>query len=175
MNRVFMTIWDGGGTDTYDLRELHERPDDRPDAGRVVDPVRRCSARRSADGHFASGNVYNALQYKGDARSLIENVRAGSGDDEVLGNAASNGIDGGEGNDTLSGGAGDDVIDGGGGNDLIYGGPGRDDITRRRRQRHPLRQQRRRPDGRRRGERHLLRRRPDGVRLRVRGAGRGTR
>ena len=126
-NRVFLTIWDGGGIDTYDLRDYasDQTIDLTPGGWSILSDAQRAAL---GDGHFASGNVYNALQYKGDARSLIENVWAGSGDDAVLGNAASNGIDGGEGNDTLSGGAGDDVIDGGGGHDLIYGGPGRDDI-----------------------------------------------
>ncbi len=176
-NRIFMTIWDGGGMDTYDLSQLHERSqtiDLTP--GGCVDPLRRAAARRSGTGNFAKRQRLQRAAIPG-RRAVADRERLGRGraTTTILGNAASNGIDGGGGNDTLSGGAGDDMIDGGGGNDLIYGGPGRDDITRRRRQRHALRQQRRRPDGRRRRQRHLLCRRPFGVRLRVRGPGRRTR
>lgn len=127
-NRIFMTIWDGGGFDTYDLSNYTTdlQIDLTPGGSSQFSDIQTASL---GDGHFARGNVYNALQYQGDARSLIEAAIGGSGDDEVLGNAAGNIIDGGNGNDTLSGGAGDDIIHGGGGNDLIYGGPGRDDIT----------------------------------------------
>lgn len=126
-NRVFLTIWDGGGVDTYDLRAYTtaQTIDLTPGGSSILSEVQRAQL---GDGHVAKGNVYNALLYQGDTRSLIENVWTGSGNDNVLGNAASNGIDGGAGNDTLSGGAGDDVIDGGAGHDLIYGGPGNDDI-----------------------------------------------
>ena len=36
-NRVLMTIWDGGGTDTYDLSALWRRDDDRSAPRRMVD------------------------------------------------------------------------------------------------------------------------------------------
>ncbi len=45
--------------------------------------------------------------------TVIENVRAGSGDDTVLGNSAANSISGGAGSDSISGSTGDDTVDGG--------------------------------------------------------------
>ena len=51
-------------------------------------------ARRHAGEIFARANVYNALQYNGDPRSLITNLITGSGNDTIKGNAADNTIDG---------------------------------------------------------------------------------
>lgn len=126
-NRIFMTIWDGGGYDTYDLSNYGSnlRIDLTPGGSSTFSAVQLAGL---GDGHFAAGNVYNALQYQGDARSLIEAVIGGSGNDEILGNAAQNTIEGGAGNDVLSGGAGNDSIFGNAGNDTIYGGTGDDDI-----------------------------------------------
>ena len=61
----------------------------------------------------------------------IENLKAGSGDDTITGNALSNVITGGPGNDVLNGGAGDDVFPQGAaadGNDTISGGAGVDKV-----------------------------------------------
>ena len=55
------------------------------------------------NGGHARGNIFNALQYHGDARSLIENATGGAGNDRILGNAAANGLVGGAGNDRLQG------------------------------------------------------------------------
>ena len=56
----------------------------------------------------------------------IENVKGGSGNDILIGNAANNHLWGGRGNDRLLGGAGDDHILGGAGNDILKGGTGDD-------------------------------------------------
>jgi Ca2+-binding RTX toxin-like protein len=56
----------------------------------------------------------------------IENLIGGSGDDLLIGSAASNRLEGGPGNDTLYGMDGDDVLIGGAGNDTLYGGNGDD-------------------------------------------------
>ena len=58
---------------------------------------------------IAQGNIYNALLYNGDVRSLVNNVTTGSGNDTIMGNSAKN---------KIVAGAGDDVIDGGGGHDV---------------------------------------------------------
>jgi Ca2+-binding RTX toxin-like protein len=91
--------------------------------------------------------VFNALQYNGDPRSLIEMAIGGSGADRIVGNAAANtlignagnddlagvwasdALYGGDGNDRLDGGAGSDGLDGGAGNDLLIGGSGGDAMT----------------------------------------------
>ena len=93
---------------------------------------------------YARGNVFNALQYNGDSRSLIEMVIGGSGDDHIVGNAtfntllgnagaddlaglgATDALYGGDGNDRLDGGADNDRLEGGAEDDLLIGGTGAD-------------------------------------------------
>ncbi len=53
--------------------------------------------------------------------TVIENYRAGSGDDSIEGNAAANEILGNDGDDTLLGAEGDDTLLGGEGSDLLNG------------------------------------------------------
>ena len=55
----------------------------------------------------------------------VENVTGGSGNDQIMGNAANNLLIGGDGNDTINGGAGDDILLGGAGNDVLKGISGR--------------------------------------------------
>ncbi|MBB4041935.1 serralysin, partial [Microvirga flocculans] len=119
--RIFLTIWDGGGVDTYDMSNYSD------DAVIDLSPggVSRFSNAQLANKDSAAkvgGNVYNAFQYKGDARSLIENAIGGSGNDVINGNVASNKLTGNAGQDTLYGFAGNDELHGGDGTDRLYGG-----------------------------------------------------
>ncbi|WP_198585899.1 DUF4214 domain-containing protein [Pararhizobium haloflavum] len=116
-NRLFLTIWDGGGGDTYDFSAYtgDQDIDLSPGGWSLVSAVQQANL---GDGNFARGNVFNALQFAGDARSLIENAIAGSGDDWLVGNAADNHLQGMAGDDSLYGGLGDDVLDGGAGTDV---------------------------------------------------------
>jgi hypothetical protein len=99
-NRVFMTVWDGGGHDTYDLSAYAKgiSLDLSPGAWTVT------AADQLAQlglGHQAIGNIANALLPDGDTRALIENAVCGAGDDLMHGNQAANMLDGGAGTDTL--------------------------------------------------------------------------
>lgn len=129
-NRIFLTIWDGGGTDTYDLSAYAAgvEVDLRPGGHSVLSRQQRADLDAgSADpSRVARGNVFNALLVDGDPRSLIENAIGGSGADRLSGNSAANRLSGQGGGDTLHGGAGDDVLSGCGGNDILAGGAGRD-------------------------------------------------
>jgi serralysin len=128
-NRVFLTVWDGGGTDTYDLSNygagvtIDLRPGEwtTTSVGQLAD----LDAGMRASG-LARGNVANALLFNGDPRSLIENGIGGPGNDTLIGNAADNRLDGGDGDDSLSGGAGHDTLLGGAGLDALDGGEGFD-------------------------------------------------
>ena len=124
-NRIFATIWDGGGTDTYDLSayDANLSVNLAPGGYSTFSDVQRAYL---GDGNYARGNIFNALQYHGDARSLIENAIGGSGNDTIAGNAAANNLQGGAGNDSLTGAAGADVLEGGGGVDREAGGDGND-------------------------------------------------
>ena len=118
-NRIFRTVWDGNGTDTYDFSNYTSNltVDLSPGGWSVLSTVQLANL---GQGFIARGNMFNALQFNGDIRSLIENATGGAGADTIIGNAADN---------VLSGGAGNDTISGGGGNDTIYGGAGAVDAT----------------------------------------------
>ena len=120
---IFATIWDGGGRhDVYDLSaystnlDIDLRPGEAStfDASQLSD----LSAFLDPGVHFAAGNIYNALLHKGDLRSLIEDARGGSGNDNFTGNQANNRFIGNGGDDIFAGGAGNDRYVGGQGNDI---------------------------------------------------------
>lgn len=126
-NRIFATIWDGGGVDTYDLSAYANGVAiDLSPGGSSVFSQEQLSALGL--GNFASGNIYNAMLYQGDLRSLIENALGGAGDDVILGNVADNTLTGNAGNDLLSGLEGSDVLVGGTGDDTLLGGTGNDTL-----------------------------------------------
>lgn len=132
-NHIFMTIWDGNGTDTYDLSNYSVGVNVNlgPGEWSTFDPAQRPSGDWNEDGTAtnAAGSIANALLFQGDTRSLIENAIGGSGDDTLIGNQADNQLDGGAGNDTLSGLAGDDTLNGNAGNDTLDGGAGNDTLN----------------------------------------------
>ena len=91
-NRVFLTLWDGGGTDTYDLSAYATdlAIDLRPGESSTFSAAQLADLGGGPNGGDARGNLFNALQYQGDTRSLIENASGGSGDDLIRGNGAKN-------------------------------------------------------------------------------------
>lgn len=124
-NRIFLTIWDGGGTDTYDFSAYSTNLSVSLAPG-GFSTLSSAQIAYLGHGHDARGNVFNALQYEGDPRSLIENALGGSGKDAIEGNAADNHLSGNTGGDTLGGLGGDDTLAGGGGPDVLAGGAGDD-------------------------------------------------
>ncbi len=109
-NRIFATIWDGGGIDTYNLSNYTTNLlIDLTPGGHSVFSNAQLANLNVFDTQYARGNIFNALQYNGDARSLIENANGGSGNDTLIGNIANNVLNGGAGSDTLIGGAGNDT------------------------------------------------------------------
>jgi serralysin len=124
-NRIFATIWDGGGEDTFDLSAYTTALsiDLGPGQASTFDAAQLA---RLGSGVDASGNIYNALLYQDDTRSLIENVIGGSGKDRITGNAANNLLEGRKGSDRLTGLNGDDQLIGKVGRDVLAGGNGAD-------------------------------------------------
>ena len=104
-NRVALTLYDTGGTDTLDLRTdtRDQRVDLRPEGVSTV--------------FGRAGKVFIGPD------TVIENVVAGSGNDHVIGNDAANRLEGRGGNETLEGGGDDDRLKGGAGNDVFVFGP----------------------------------------------------
>lgn len=115
-NTIFETIWDGGGTDTYDFSAYTTgvRVNLNPGAWTTTSAAQLAQL---GDGHVARGNIANAWLYHGSTASLIENVRGGYGADAIVGNSGRNVLAGGNGNDKLWGGLGRDTLTGGSGSD----------------------------------------------------------
>lgn len=99
-NRVFMTVWDGGGEDTYDLSNYSGGVtiDLRPGEWTTTSEVQIAYL---GAGHEARGNIANALLFEGDERSLIENAIGGSGADRLVANQTANALSGRGGADTF--------------------------------------------------------------------------
>ncbi|MBX5187276.1 RTX toxin, partial [Rhizobium sp. NZLR5] len=118
-NRIFATIWDGGGTDTYDLSAytIGLKIDLRAGGYSVFSQGQLSYLGGGPNNGYARGNIFNALLYHDNVASLIENVQAGSGNDTIIGNEADNTLWGNAGNDSLTGGSGKDTLIGGTGND----------------------------------------------------------
>ena len=124
-NRVFETIWDGNGIDTYDLSNYSTGVtiNLNPGASSITSSTQLAYL---GNGHYAQGNIFNAYLYNNDVRSYVDNAIGGSGNDSLSGNAIANALYGGGGNDTLSGAGGNDVLTGGTGVDVLIGGDGAD-------------------------------------------------
>ena len=107
-NKIFMTIWDGGGVDTYDFSNYATNlaVNLQPGSWSTASSTQLASL---GSGHNAAGNIANALLYNNNPASLIENAVGGSGTDKLTGNTANNGLTGGGGNDVLDGVAGSDI------------------------------------------------------------------
>ena len=115
--KIFRTIWDGGGIDTYDASAYTSSVDVQLTPG-VWSTLGASQLADLGNGVKAPGSIANALLYQNDARSLIENAIGGSGDDSLRGNAGNNQLTGGAGSDQLWGGSGgeDSLIDNSGEN-----------------------------------------------------------
>ncbi|MGQ9369962.1 M10 family metallopeptidase [Azospirillum sp. A39] len=124
---IFETVWDGGGTDTYDLSaySCNLTVCLEPGGWSMFSPG-QLATLDVWTGLRARGNVVNAHLYRDDPRALIENAIGGGGHDRLQGNAAANRLDGNAGADTLSGGEGDDSLYGNSGADVLVGGVAQD-------------------------------------------------
>jgi len=127
-NRIFATIWDGGGHDAYDLSAYATGVivDLGPGRASTFSADQLASLGGGPNDGYARGNVFNARLFEGDPRSLIEDAVGGGGDDRIAGNAADNALRGGAGADVLAGREGADLLDGGLGADSMTGGVGDD-------------------------------------------------
>lgn len=130
-NRIFSTIWDGDGVDTYDLSNYttNLRLDLRPGESSTFSSTQLAYLGGGPNGGYARGNVFNAFQFNGDSRSLIENANGGTGNDSITGNNADNVLNGNGGNDSIDGLSGNDTLNGNSGNDTLLGGLGIDTVN----------------------------------------------
>jgi serralysin len=127
-NTIFLTVWDGGGVDTYNFANyttgvtVDLRPGEWSGTGAT-------QTANLGDGHLARGSIANALMFDGVANSIIENAIGGTGSDTIRGNFWDNELTGLAGNDTLNGDDGNDTLNGGPGGDTLIGGNGYDFAT----------------------------------------------
>lgn len=105
---IAFTIHDDGGIDTLDLS--HDR------GNQVI----RLQSGSYSSAFGGTGNIGISIG------TMIENARAGSGNDSISGNVANNLLHGGAGNDRIEGMAGNDTLIGGLGADTLLGGIGND-------------------------------------------------
>jgi serralysin len=128
-HKIFMTIWDGGGVDTYNFSNYRTNAviDLAPGAWSTPSQNQRADLDAEHPGiHLARGSIANAQVFSGDLHGYIENAIGGRGNDTILGNIVGNALSGGGGSDLLFGLDGDDRLIGGAGNDLLTGGGGFD-------------------------------------------------
>ncbi len=114
--RIWLTLYDTGGTDTIDVSDLLEgvRLDLRPGSTSAVGPP--------AD----TGGPPQKRTLGIAPGTILENAIGTDRADRLIGNDAGNRLEGRGGRDRLEGGAGDDVLDGGAGDDRLVGGAGED-------------------------------------------------
>ena len=130
-DKIFETIWDGGGNDTYDASAYNVGVSIDLHPGKwsvlkhsqlaVLDPD-------PMNMHLARASVFNARLHNNDQRSLIENAIGGTRADNLVGNVIGNELKGGGFGDTLDGLAGADTLRGQGGRDHLFGGSGADSL-----------------------------------------------
>ncbi len=99
-NKIFLTIWDGGGNDTIDASNYSGGVmiDLRPGEFSTVSQEQLVNSLAFQNGFAtAPGNIAMSLLYNNDTRSLIENATGGAGNDIFIGNTANNVLDGGSG------------------------------------------------------------------------------
>jgi len=116
-NRIFLTTWDGGGYDTYDMSNYATGVsiDLRPGQWSITAANQLAHLGYVFDGStttdvYAQGNVYNAYLYNDNPASLIENAMGGTGDDTIVGNEGDNILTGNAGRDIFTGGDGEDIF-----------------------------------------------------------------
>jgi VCBS repeat-containing protein len=103
-NKIFLTIWDGGGNDTIDASNYANGVtiDLRPGEFSTVDQNQLANNLAYQNlVNLAPGNFAMSLLYNNDTHSLIENAKGGIGNDIFVGNTANNLLDGGAGSDTV--------------------------------------------------------------------------
>lgn len=138
-NRIFMTVWDGDGEDTYDFANYGTgvTVDLRPGKWTITaqNQLVDLDSTSTSASRIARGNIANALLHRDDPKdlvantdSLIENATGGSGNDKLTGNNADNKLIGGIGADVLFGLHGNDTLNGGAGIDRFMGGEGVDTV-----------------------------------------------
>jgi serralysin len=105
---LIFSVWDAGGSDTFDFSGFSQAQNINLNAGQFSD---------------VGGLIGNVSIADG---ATIESAVGGSGRDLIMGNGAANYIRGMDGDDSIAGAGGDDDLNGNVGADTVDGGEGRD-------------------------------------------------
>ncbi|KPF82721.1 hypothetical protein IP70_19875 [alpha proteobacterium AAP38] len=124
-------IYDAGGTDMIDL-SVSTMKSEIDLTAEYLSSINMRVTDAEMRTNLSTGYQTSLVTYTGKGNlailGTIENVRAGSGNDRINGNAVANEISGGSGNDSVWGGSGDDRLFLGAGNDRVVAGSGNDTI-----------------------------------------------
>ena len=119
------TIRGGNGNDTL----IGGLGNDTLDGGTGFDTVDYSSRTVAVTANLATGSATIAEPVaETDTLMAVEQVKGGTANDVLIGDANANGLDGNAGNDALNGGAGNDTLIGGLGNDTLDGGADNDTV-----------------------------------------------
>ena len=115
------TIWDGGGSDTFDASNQSQAVtiDLHPGSFSSIGGINNIAIAFGATIEAAVGSNYDDTLKAGDTGSIL---KGGAGNDQLIGGAGNDILNGGTGADQLVGGAGNDVLIGGTGGDILSGG-----------------------------------------------------
>ena len=128
-SRYWETIFDLGGTDTIQITgtggsvEIDLTPDSNSLNGAWINVGTTITYK---SGGFAVGSRDDTVFIS--PETVIENVYAAGGNDQITGNSANNRLRGNNGADSLNGADGNDTLRGDDGNDVLYGAAGNDQL-----------------------------------------------
>jgi serralysin len=131
-SKIFLTIWDGDGNDTYNFSNYTSNTIINLNPGEWSTPSKAQLADldiQHPGRHFARGCIANAVLFPGDDHGFIENAIGSKARDLIIGNEVSNALLGNAGRDVIYAGAGIDGLLGGRGRDALYGEDGADFFT----------------------------------------------
>ena len=117
-NYTLLTVWDGGGIDTYDFTNYATPITADLSPGGWIHLGTQIA--NLGEGHFARGNIANALLFQGNTASMIEQCFGGSNSDHIYANAVANLLHGLGGNDYIAGTGNGDTAFGDDGGDQLY-------------------------------------------------------
>ncbi|MGL4490296.1 MAG: calcium-binding protein [Rhizobiaceae bacterium] len=126
------TLTDGSGEDILNGDEgddeftlTNDNQVDRLDGGLGLDTLNLSTATTAIRANLTT-NTVSSLETGQNAITGVEALRAGSGNDEIVGSTANDFLYGARGSDSIAGEAGDDLVEGGDGVDTLTGGAGND-------------------------------------------------
>jgi Ca2+-binding RTX toxin-like protein len=105
-----------------------DQADDVYDGGADVDTLDYSATNSTIVANIVQGSA-SGSEIGNDTFEEMEILKAGTGDDQIVGSDAAEEIHGNDGDDTVDGGGGADIVSGGEGNDHLFDGSGQDSVS----------------------------------------------